>query len=274
MSSAYNTNIIGKWQLAVADFLTGFKNWRIWCLLAHQDIKLRYRRSTLGPFWLTISMAITIYTMGFLYGYLFKMDLQHYYPFLAAGMLSWALISGIVLDATESFTASESLMKKLKLPYTLYIHRVVWRNIIIFFHNIVVIIPILIIFHQVAKINFNTLMLIPGLFLIYINGLLYGTVLAMIGSRYRDISQIIKSLVQVIFFVTPVMWDPTILPARTHFMFMLNPFYAFIELIRLPLLGRPMTSSVLLMVIAVTLLGFLCVCYLFPRRRSRIIYWV
>jgi lipopolysaccharide transport system permease protein len=274
MSSAYNTNTIGKWQLAISDFLSGLKNWRIWCLLAHQDIRLRYRRSTLGPFWLTISMAITIYTMGFLYGYLFKMDLQHYYPFLAGGMLSWALISGIVLDATESFAASESLMKKIKLPYTLYIHRVVWRNIIIFFHNIIVIIPILIIFHQVAKVNFNTLMLIPDLLLIYLNGLLYGIVLAMIGSRYRDISQIIKSFIQVIFFVTPVMWDPNILPAKMHFIVMLNPFYAFIELIRLPLLGSAPNSEVFLMAAAVTLVGVLAVCYLFPRRRSRIIYWV
>lgn len=263
-----------KWQLAITDFHSGFKNWRVWCLLAHQDIKLRYRRSMLGPFWLTISMAITVYTMGFLYGYLFKMDLQHYYPFLAAGMLSWALISGIVLDATESFAASESLMKKIKLPYTLYVHRVVWRNIIIFFHNIVVIIPIVIIFHQVAKINFNILMLIPGLLLIYLNGLLYGVVLAMIGSRYRDISQIIKSLVQVVFFVTPIMWDPKILPAKYHFIFLLNPFYSFIELIRSPLLGGTPNPYIFLVVAAITLMGLLCVCYLFPKRRSRIIYWV
>ena len=85
-------------MLALADLMEGFKKWPVWFLLACQDIKLRYRRSVLGPFWITISMAITVYTMGFLYGHLFRSELQTYYPFLVSGMLAWAVISSIVLD--------------------------------------------------------------------------------------------------------------------------------------------------------------------------------
>src|SRR5579862_3521855 len=106
-------------QLARQDFNEGLIKWRIWLVLAYQDVRLRYRRSVLGPFWITISMAITVYSMGYLYGHLFHTDLQSYFPFLVAGMLSWALISSQITDLAEAFSSSEGLLKQIKLPYSL-----------------------------------------------------------------------------------------------------------------------------------------------------------
>ena len=120
-------------------------------MLAYQDIQLRYRRSVLGPFWLTLSMAITAYSMGFLYGHLFHTDLEQYYPFLVAGLLTWGLLSNAVTDLTDTFMLSDSLIKQIKLPYTLYIHRVITRNIIIFFHNSLVMVPIYILLSAAQK---------------------------------------------------------------------------------------------------------------------------
>lgn len=256
------------------DIKQGFLDWRIWFILAYQDIKLKYRRSILGPFWLTISMAITVYSMGYLYSHLFHTPLTQYYPFLVAGMLSWALISTIVTELTDSFTVCDGLIKQIKLPYSLYIHRIVCRNFIIFFHNILVIIPVLFFCHEYAHVNWHTLLMIPGLALFYINALIYGIILAMIGARYRDISQIIKSIVQVVFFITPIMWGPEALGGSHIYVIDYNPFYAFIELIRAPLLGNVPTIKNLMMVLSVSCLGFI-ICYnLFTRYRSRIIYWL
>lgn len=260
--------------LAAADFKETLIKWRIWCLLASQDIKLRYRRSVLGPFWLTLSMAITVYSMGFLYGHLFRMELKDYYPFLVAGMLSWSLISNSINDLTDTFTTYEGLIKQLKLPYTLHIHRVIMRNIIIFMHNVIVMAPIYVIFHESAHINLNTLFLLPALIIIFINCLFYGLLLAMVSARYRDISQIIKSLIQVVFFITPVMWNPSILPANKMFFVSYNPFYAFVELLREPLLGRVPSVSVILTVLFLTLIGMVLAFNLFMHYRSRIIYWL
>lgn len=240
-------------QKALDDLKEGFVKWRIWLMLAYQDIKLRYRRSVLGPFWLTISMGITVYSMGFLYAKLFHVELQRYYPFLVGGMLSWSLISTILTEVTDGLTAADGFIKQIKMPYSLYIHRIAARNVLIFFHNILVIIPILIIFHQYAKINFNSLLLFPGLAILYFNCICYGLIIAMIGARYRDISQMIKSLVSVIFFITPVMWSPEALGRRHYYLVDLNPFYAFIELIRSPLLGHLPTLNNLLVVSVVTL---------------------
>lgn len=260
--------------LAFKDFTDGFAKWPIWLMLAYQDIKLRYRRSMLGPFWITLSMAISAYTMGFLYSHLFHSDLQSYFPFLVGGMITWALISTLIVELTDAFSASGNLLKQIKLPYSLYIHRIVTRNIIIFFHNIAVIVPLFFIFHQTLKLNLNTLFLFMGLFIIYINALVYGLTLAMIGSRYRDISQIVKSLIQVIFFITPVMWKPDVLPASKQFIVLFNPFSSYIEMIRAPLIGTLPALHDFVMVSVMTIAGILMCHFLFVRYRARIVYWI
>jgi lipopolysaccharide transport system permease protein len=262
-----------KW-LAWADFRQGMLGWRIWSMLAYQDIKLRYRRSTLGPFWITLSMAITVYSMGYLYAHLFHVELESYFPFLVAGMLSWSLISTTITDFTDGLTASETYIKQIKLPYTLYIHRIACRNIFIFFHNIIVIVPVLAIFHQYAKVNFCTLFLIPGLALIYINAIIYGLILAMIGARFRDVSQVIKSLVQVIFFITPIMWQPAILGDKHQFIVNLNPIYPFVEFVRAPLVGSLPSLHNFAYGALITLIGLFICTKMFVRYRSRIVYWL
>jgi lipopolysaccharide transport system permease protein len=259
---------------AFKDIQQGIKKWRTALMLAYLDVKLRYRRSVLGPFWITISMGITVFLTGYLYGHLFHVDLQSYYPFFAAGMLAWSFISAAIPELTEAFVLSDSLIKQIKLPYSLYIHRVATRNLIIFFHNIVVIVPVLAIFHQVAKVNLNTLLLIPNLCLLYINLISYGFILAMIGARYRDVLQIIKSLVQIAFFVTPVLWNPIILPAKDHYLVLLNPFYALVELIRAPLMGVVPAASVFYMMALITVAGLIICFTMLKKYRARIVYWL
>ncbi len=261
-------------KLALTDVLDSFKKWRIWTMLSYQDIKLRYRRSMLGPFWITLSMAITVYSMGYLYGHLFHTNLATYFPFLVGGMLSWALVSICITELSEGFSLSEAMIKQIKLPFSVYVHRIICRNIIIFFHNIIVIVPILAIYHASASINWYTLLLIPNLLIFYVNAFTYGLVLSLIGARYRDISQIIKSLIQVAFFVTPVMWNPALLPQKDHILVVLNPFYAFVELMRAPMIGAKPQLSVYVMAAMVTVGGIVLSTKLFSKYRARIVYWL
>lgn len=259
-------------NMALQDITGGLAMWRVWLLLSWQDIKLRYRRSTLGPFWITISMAVTIYAMGFLYGVLFKQDLSVYYPFLATGILSWGLISTIICEGPSVFIDSERFIKQMKQPYLMFIFRMVIRNFIIFFHNIVVFIPIIIIFH--VKINWNILYFLLGLLLVWINGVSYSTILAILGARYRDLSQLISSLVQIIFFLTPILWSSKLLPKNLQFIVQYNPFAEFIELLRNSLLGMPVDALTLSVVFTVTLLGICLAFPLFIKYRPRIVYWL
>src|SRR3990167_5468257 len=127
--------MINDMNLGLSDLIEGIKKWRIWFLLGWQDIKMRYRRSFLGPFWITISMAVMIYTMGFLYAKLFKIELTNYFPFLAAGILIWNLISTSIIEMTNAFIESTGFIRQIKLPFTVYILRTLTRNFIVFIHN-------------------------------------------------------------------------------------------------------------------------------------------
>lgn len=261
-----------KYQLALDDILDGLKSWRIWLLLAWHEVKLRYRRSTLGPFWITISMAITIYTMGILYGHLFKIDLTVYYPFLATGILGWNLISLIINDATMTFVNSDQFIKQMKQPYSFFIFQSVTRNFIIFFHNILVLVPLVLFFH--LKINADTLFILISLLILWINAVSYSTILALLGTRFRDIPILVASLIQVVFFLTPIMWSPTILPLRYHYIIDLNPFAQFMELFRNPLLGTMPSNYALITTLGLTILGVFLAFIIFSRYRARIAYWL
>lgn len=254
------------------EILDGVMSWRIWLLLGWQDIRLRYRRSQLGPFWITLSMAISIYTMGFLYGHIFHMELKSYFPFLASGLLIWTLLSTIINESTNALIDATGYLKQMKIPFLVFILRVVIRNIIIFLHNLIAIIPVMIWAH--IAIGWHTLAIVFGLFMIILNGTTYGFILSMLGARFRDIGPVIISSIQVVFFVTPVLWMPKVLPEKYSFVIKYNPFAQFLDLVRAPLIGTWPSVYTLLMTAGFTVLGLTLMVLLFKRTKDRIIYWL
>jgi ABC-type polysaccharide/polyol phosphate export permease len=260
------------WQLVWRDILQGFKQWDVWLILGWQDIRLRYRRSTLGPFWITLSMGVTIFGMAFLYGYLFKMDTRAYFPYLASGMIAWSFLSILITDGTQIFLESASYLKQVKLPFTVFVLRVIVRNAIVFGHNLVIMIPVMLYFHVAP--TWDLLFLIPGFLLIFLTAFFYMFILAILGARFRDVSQIITSVVQVIFFITPIIWSASLLNGNHEYIVTFNPFVYFLELLRAPLLGSLPPLNALIVCSSVILVGVLLFFALMVRVRKRIIYWL
>lgn len=244
----------------------------VWFMLGSQDIKLRYRRSSIGPFWITISMAITICAMGFLYGHLFNISLTNYFPYLASGIITWSLISTLVLESSAVFIDSENYIRNQDSFMSIFMMRLILRNGIVFFHNLLVFIPILLFFK--LSVSLNLLFMIPGLIFIGVNAMCWGTLIGIIGTRYRDFSQIVISLVQIVFFLTPIMWMPNSLPQRLQWLVEYNPFNQFINLIRLPLLNQEIPLDSLLLVSLVTLIGFFTYSCFIGKYKHRIVFWL
>lgn len=256
--------------LAQLDFSEGLRSWWLWNAMAWQDILLRYRGSVLGPFWLTISMAIMIGALGVLYSSLFKMELHDYMPFLCLGILSWSLLSSLVVESCQVFTQSEAIIKQVKLPFSVHIYRMIWRNLIIAGHNAVVY-PVVMLIFGVAP-TMATLLFLPGLALLIINAVWLALLFGMVCARFRDVPQIVASLVQVVFFITPIIWKPELLGDRQDLAH-LNPFYAFVDLLRAPLLGVPPDGLSWLSALLITVVGWLVTMNMFIRFRARIPYW-
>ena len=123
---------------AVDDLRTGISSWRLGHFLAWQDIKQRYRRSTLGPIWMTLSFGVQIFTMGFLSAFLFGAALEKSFPYVCAGMLLWALITQTINEGAGLFVASARYITQIKCPLTVFLIQTVWRNIIIAGHNVAI----------------------------------------------------------------------------------------------------------------------------------------
>lgn len=261
-----------KFNTAYTEIKAIFLKWPIWLLLGTQDIKLRYRRSVIGPFWITISMAVTIYSMGFLYGHLFKVDLNYYFPYLATGIIGWSLISTLMIEGSNVYLESENYIKNQDSFLSLFMMRLILKNGIIFLHNLIAFIPIIFIFH--IGVGFKTLLIIPGLLIIGINTICWGTLAAIIGTRYRDFTPIIVSLVQIIFFLTPIVWFPNLLPTQYQWIINYNPCNQFLNLIRAPLMNQVISVNTICVVSIVSFIGLLLYVHFINQYKHRIVFWL
>lgn len=253
------------------DLVSGLGSWRLWMLLGWNDILQRYRRSLLGPFWMTASMAVMVIALGLLYGQLFRIPLGDFLPYLCVGILTWNFIASFLLEGGTLFTGSESYIKQVRLAYSVYVFRSCWSKLIIFAHNAVIYLVILVWFGIWP--GATALLSLPGLLMVTVNCALMTLFIGMISSRFRDIPQLIGSVVQIVFFVTPIMWKPELLHQRSYIA-TFNPFFQMIELVRAPLLGSIPSLKTYIAMVAITLINFIVVGAFFVRFRSRIAYWV
>jgi lipopolysaccharide transport system permease protein len=247
-------------------------HWQMWFLLGSQDIKLRYRRSTIGPFWLTISTAVTIYSMGFLYSYLFRVNVHDYFPYLASGIISWTFIATLLQESSSVLVESVTYIKNQSCYMSIFVMRLILRNCIVFSHNILVFIPIMLFFK--LELNWHYFLMIPGLIILCINAFAWGGVIAIAGTRYRDFEQIVKSLIQIVFFVTPVMWLPSLLPEKYHWIIDYNPFAQYLTIIRNPMLGQTISLHALISVGTLSLLGLGLFAVCMHKYKHRIVFWL
>lgn len=259
--------LLHAWQ----DIRDGWRLRRLWGTMGMQDIRQRYRRSKIGPFWLTISMGVMIGALGVLYGTLFKIDVAEFLPFVAAGFVIWGLLSGLMLDGTNSFIAAEGLIRQLSVPLSIHVFRDIWRNLLIFAHNIWIYIAVSLWFG--AFPGPIALLALVGVAILAFNALWLGLLLGLLSARFRDIPQIIASIVQVTFFVTPIIWKPDMLPGRSYVL-ELNPFYHFLDIIRGPLLGHYPSLFTWGVVVVMTGAGWAITLFVYAKYRWRIAYWV
>jgi lipopolysaccharide transport system permease protein len=263
-----------RFALAGADVSETMRLWRLVLTLSFMDIKLRYRGSLLGPFWLTLSTAVMIGAIGFLYAGLFHQDIAKYLPYLSISLVFWTFLSTLTAEGGTSFTAVEGMIRAQRMPFSLHAARVVVRNLFVLAHNLVVIVLVFAIFDVVP--SSAVISVIPALLLWLVDGMAVCLLLGVFGARFRDIPPIIASIVQIAFYVTPVLWSPTMVMHR-HIGRLLvewNPFYALLQILRGPLLGLPLEPAAWWVALGYSALLVVLSALVFTRARARITYWV
>lgn len=246
---------------------------RIAFVFGWQDVAQRYRRSRVGPFWLTINMAIFIAAVGTIFGTLFQSEMSTFLPHLCAGIIVWSFISTSSIEGCTSFISNEGIILQVKMPFFTHIMRTLWKNAIILFHNILIF-PLLLVFFG-KFMTFNSLWAIPGFFVLSINLAWIMLLFAIFCTRFRDITQIVANIFQVLFYATPIMWMTNILPEHVNRSFIeLNPMYHLLQLVRAPLLGQAPTLNNWTFTLLLAAIGWTATIVFFGRYRRRIAYWL
>lgn len=289
---------------AIEDIREGFSQRELWSHLGWQDIKQRYRRSVIGPFWITISQGVISLGLGILYSTLWGLHVSTFLPYIATGFIVWTFISGCLSEGMETFITNEGLIKQIRAPLTVYMLRTVWRQSLMFAHNIIVVVIIVSIFsgslshpYGLSKgicepdpnvichpgLGWYSFSAIPAFLLLALNACWVTLLVGIISTRYRDIPQLINSLIQLLFYMTPIVWPidqlygtggradlaKWVVPI-VH----LNPFYHFVQILRAPLIGQAVNPWSWVVVIGITIVGWLLALVAMRNYRARVSYWV
>jgi ABC-type polysaccharide/polyol phosphate export permease len=257
---------------AVSDVVQAAESYDFWATFAWNDVKVRYRRSRVGQFWITLSIAVFVIGVGTFYSAVLNAPVQQYLPELACGFIIWTLISTIANEGTQTFIEAAYILQNRKLPLLAFPLRIVARNIMIFFHNALIIAFLWLLF------GFGNLLYLPlafvGLALVAVSGVALALLLGMVSARFRDIPQIIQSVFQFGFFLTPILWQADKVGGGRELVARLNPLTHYLEVIRGPLLGRPAELENWVIAIALTLLLSAITLLFYANYRSRITYWL
>ncbi|PTB30329.1 ABC transporter permease [Paraburkholderia caribensis] len=257
--------------LVINDLKQSVASWRLWTLLGWLEVRQRYARSRLGPFWLTVSMGVLIGSIGVVYGTLFGQKMSEYLPFLAISLVMWGTFSQVVTEGSTAYISSGQYIRQASTPKLLYMLQVLWRNLVILAHNFLIILALLMIFG--VKSWTTLLVFIPALVLYMANALWMAMVAGLLSARFRDLPQMVAALMQIAFYVSPIIYRPAALN-RFSFIVEWNPLAYLIELVRAPLIGQMPDAITWTVTIVMCVCGWFLALVLTGRYLKRIPYWV
>lgn len=265
-------------KAAWKDLFRGLGQHELWLLLGWQDIKQRYRRSVLGPLWITIATGVMALALGLLYSILFKVPIDVFLPHVTVGLIMWGFISGCIKEGADIFIDNEGLIKQLPSALSVHVYRLVWKQTLFLAHNMVIWLILVIIFPR--QLGWHLLLAIPGFALLIINGVWVAMFFGIVATRYRDISPLLEAGTQLLFYVTPIVWMTTTLQENMSEMggraklAQLNPLYHYLEIVRAPLIGAPLPTYHWWIVIGMTVAGVILALVAMRQWRFRVSYWV
>jgi ABC-type polysaccharide/polyol phosphate export permease len=260
-----------EFQMALRDLRSSFERIGLAWSLAWHDISSRYRGSILGPFWITLSMGLMVVGIGVVYANLFGIALKDFLPLVALGIVFFGTISGTITEGCDTFVHAAGMLSQTSLPMFTFVWRPVFRNVINLAHHLVIVVAVLIYYGYWRQANAPVAAL--GLLFLVLNASWISMLAGIASARFRDIPQIVTSVMQFAIFVTPVFWPVNRLGAH-HFVLDFNPFFHMLEAVRAPLMGGAVAPHTYLFLAAMAAVGWLFTFSLFANIRRRLVHYL
>jgi ABC-2 type transport system permease protein len=258
-------------RAAFGDVAEGFRRHRAWRYLSAEHIKNQYRRTVLGPWWLTLQTSVYVLGLAVVFGQLQHAPLKDFLPYVATGYLGFVLLVGLTRAGANVFTSQSGMIKSTRQPLSSLVLRGVAVELIQFGHNVLIVL----LFFATGLIQLSAWVLLAPLtvLLVLLNGLAGGLWVGPVVARFRDVSPAIDSVLAVIVFFTPIFYRASDLKSAEAVV-RLNPYTYFIDLLRDSLLGNRPSLLTVGGALGFTLLNLVLAVVVFSRARSRLPYWV
>ena len=258
-------------QMALRDLRNSFGRIGLAWSLAWHDIGARYRGSILGPFWITLSMGLMVLGIGFVYANLFHVDINTFLPYVALGIVFFGVITGTINEGCDTFVQAAGMLSQTSLPMFTFVWRTVFRNVINLAHHLVIVIGVLAFYGYWRTANVP--LALVGVLLMVLNASWASLLAGIASARFRDIPQIVISVMQFAIFFTPVFW-PTDRFSSHRAVLDFNPFYHLLQAVRGPLLGQPVGAHTYVVLVSMALIGWTLTFAIFARTRRRIVHYL
>lgn len=260
-------------RYALADLIEGARGWRAWVFLASETVKGQYRRTILGPWWITLQALVFIVGLSVLFGAVLGVETTGFLPYVAIGWITFNFLSGCMRGATLVFVNAGASIVSARQPLSRLIYRMVMIEIIQLLHNLLILV-VLVVIGWIPLLP-SLPLVIPALFVLVINALFGALWMAPLVARFRDVGPIVTALLQVLMFFTPIFWTTSSLDTTQKALLLTwNPFAYLVELVREPLLGTGAPIAVLAGAAIITAANVVLGLLVFARTRSKIPYWV
>jgi ABC-type polysaccharide/polyol phosphate export permease len=245
--------------------------YKIWHLLAMSEIKQKFKRSMLGTLWHSLGTGIAILGIGPLYATIFNVEVGEYFVFISISLILWNYVQGTINEACGVFQGHESYHKDLQISNTVFIYKIVWKNTVIFSQNLIMLIVIFLFLGELNRYHPHYIVLIiPLLFFMLCN---IAMLVGLIATRYRDVAQIVQSGMQVLFFITPILWKP----GRTMegaLVIDLNPLYYIINVPRQLALGNMPRMRDYFILLCILFFTFILSEFFYRKYYKRLVFWL
>jgi ABC-type polysaccharide/polyol phosphate export permease len=256
---------------AIADLVDGLKLAPLWTAVGWDQTVSRFRRTVLGPFWLTANLLAISFSLSVVYGGLMGTDYRVTFALIVSGVLSWSLIGGPIGESANLFMSSASVMMSQKLPLSFHVFLMMYRTCINFVSQLLALWVVLIVLRLGGPPSWQVLIGLP----ITISTVsLMSLVIAFPAVRFRDLGQLVGSIVQLLFFVTPVIWAPINMSHRQRLMAEYNPFAHLLAIVREPLLGHAPSMSDWSWSICTFMVSAAAAIIVLALYRKRVVFWI
>ncbi len=211
----------------------------LWAM-TEKEIKTRYKRTILGFLWIILSPVLQMLVIGIIFSFFVK--IPDYFLFLISGLLPWQFFSLSIQKATPSFVYERNLLQKAQFPKEAIPLAIVFANFI----NLTIAILLLVLFLLLIGSSVSIFILAISLLwlLIFTVGLTFIT--ATLNVKYRDIGFITQSFMILWFYLTPILYNISLIPPKIHLIYFFNPLSSIFELLHLSLTGQGTIDNAIL----------------------------